>query len=131
MYTARLDAVVCREGTQSLSLEAKRSRGRIAAVQCHVRWRVDSRRHLGRRKYGCPARPAHVRIVGKNPVYFDDYLADGRVLPPVSRPVKVAPVIEVWAVRAKSSAVSISNFPRTLGSRRRRYPTVRIAGAER
>ena len=81
MYTARLDAVVCREGTQSLSLEAKRSRGRIAAVQCHVRWRVNSRRHLGRRKYG-PARPAHVRIVGKNPIYFDDYLADGRVAPP-------------------------------------------------
>jgi hypothetical protein len=30
---------------------------------------------------------------------------------PVSRPVKVAEVIEVWAVRPKSSPVSISNFP--------------------
>src|SRR5262249_49900393 len=37
------------------------------------------------------------------------------VLPPVSRPVKVAPVIEVWAVRAKSSPVSISNFPALSG----------------
>src|SRR6516162_9472900 len=33
------------------------------------------------------------------------------VAPPVSRPVKVAPVIEVWAIRGKSSPVSISNFP--------------------
>jgi hypothetical protein len=37
------------------------------------------------------------------------------VLPPVSRPVKVAPVIEVWATRGKSSPVSISNFPALSG----------------
>src|SRR5262245_39811621 len=37
------------------------------------------------------------------------------VLPPVSRPVKVAPVIEVWEVRPKSSPVSISNFPALSG----------------
>jgi hypothetical protein len=37
------------------------------------------------------------------------------VLPPVSNPVKVAPVIEVWEVRAKSSPVSISNFPALSG----------------
>src|SRR5262249_32656301 len=30
---------------------------------------------------------------------------------PVTRPVKVAEVIEVWAIRPKSSPVSISNFP--------------------
>jgi hypothetical protein len=33
----------------------------------------------------------------------------------VSKPVKVAPVIEVWEVRAKSSPVSISNFPTLSG----------------
>ena len=37
--------------------------------------------------------------------------ADG----PVIRPVKVAEVIEVWAVRPKSSPVSISNLPGVSG----------------
>src|SRR4249920_2485513 len=126
MYTARLDAVVGREGPQSLRLEAKRSQGRITAGQCYVRWRVDSRWDLGRRKDWCPARPAHVRIVGKNPVYFDDYLADGA--PSRKQAGKGRPSDRGLGGKGEVIGTLDLKLYATLGSRRRRYPTVRISG---
>ena len=132
IYTARLDAVARPEVTHSLSLEAKRSRGRIAAVQCHVRGRVDSRRHLVRRKYGCPARPAHVRIVGKNLIYFDDYLADVRGGAP-SREQAGEGRPNDRGLGGKAEVITGLDLKLSgtciLGSRRRRYLAVRIAGA--
>ena len=131
MYAARLDAVVCREVTHSLSLEAKRSRGSIAADQCHVRGRVDSRRHLVRRKYGGPARPTHVRIVGKNLVYFDDYLADVRDGAPSRQQAgEGRPSDRGLGGKAEVIAGLDLKLAGTLGSRGGRHKTVRIAGAE-
>src|SRR5215472_18341367 len=131
MYTARLDAVARREVTQSRSPEAKRSRGRSAAVQCHVRGRVDSCRYLVRRKGRRPARPAHVRIVGKNLVYFDDYLADVRDgAPSREQAGEGRPSDRGLGGKAEVIAGLDLKLPGTLGSRRRRYFAVRVAGAE-
>ena len=131
MYTARLDAVVCREGAQSLSLEAKRpeevsrlsnatSEGELILVGT---WAVE------KTGGGAPLVRPTSESLGKTRYISTTTWPMVGVLPSVSKPVKVAPVIEVWEVEGEVIAGLDLKLSCTLGSRGGCHETV-PSGAE-
>src|SRR4029077_8830365 len=81
MNPARLNRIEGSEGiaiVQDSGTEGEIAGCGIAGGQARIRWRFDPRGNLRRRENRRPAGPAHVRVVGKDPVNLDYDLADVR-----------------------------------------------------
>src|ERR1700751_885917 len=69
MYPARLDAI--RRGKARLQNSSCKGRPRLA--KSHVRWGVNSRGYVRRRKCGRPARSTHIGVRRKDAINLEEY----------------------------------------------------------